>query len=163
MPDEPVDSHQIPIAIRLLVILLSLVVDDVEELELIHALRGRDDTEPVTELHLLEELLRAIRGVMLVHDPVSRREIRGPIQILEVAAGELVVGNDLDLAVTGLGDLDGLAKVANAALNLDLLIEELLEGGDVEDLVAGGLRSVDDELLARGTSVRILRPSTACA
>lgn len=42
---------------RLLVVVISLVVDDVEELELVHSLRGRDDTEPVTELHLLEELL----------------------------------------------------------------------------------------------------------
>lgn len=42
---------------RLLVVVISLVVDDVEELELVHSLRGRDDTEPVTELHLLQELL----------------------------------------------------------------------------------------------------------
>lgn len=42
---------------RLLVVVISLVVDDVEELELVHSLRGGDDTEPVTELHLLEELL----------------------------------------------------------------------------------------------------------
>jgi hypothetical protein len=56
------------------------------------------------------------------------------------------VGNNLDLAIGGLGDLDVVAKVADAALNLDLLVEELLEGGDVEDLVARGLRSVDDEL-----------------
>lgn len=69
------------------------------------------------------------------------------VQVLEVAARELVVGNDLNLAITDLGDLDGLAEVADAALNLDLLGEELLEGRDVEDLVAGGLRSVDNELL----------------
>ena len=71
------------------------------------------------------------------------------IQVLEVATRELVVGNDLDLAVTLLRDLDGLAEVADAALNLDLLVEELLEGGDVEDLVRGGLRSVDDELQSK--------------
>ena len=70
------------------------------------------------------------------------------VQVLEVAARELVVGNDLDLAITLLGDLDGLAEVAGAALNLDALVQELLEGGDIEDLVAGGLRSVDDELEA---------------
>lgn len=57
------------------------------------------------------------------------------------------MGNDLNLAIADLGDLDGLAEVADAALNLDLLGEELLESGDVEDLVAGGLRSVDNELL----------------
>jgi hypothetical protein len=58
MPDEPADSSQNQIATtRLLVVLLSLVVDDVEELELVHALGGRDNAEPVTELHLFEELL----------------------------------------------------------------------------------------------------------
>jgi len=69
------------------------------------------------------------------------------VQVLEVAAGELIVGNDLDLAVTLLGDLDGVAKVADAALDLDPLVQELLEGGDVEDLVARGLRGIDDELI----------------
>lgn len=56
------------------------------------------------------------------------------------------MGNDLDLAVTLLGDLDLVAKVANTALNLDLLVQELLEGGDIEDLVGGRLGGVDDEL-----------------
>lgn len=70
----------------------------------------------------------------------------GDIQVLEVTARELVVGNNLDLAIAGLRDLDGLAEVAGAAFDLDALVEELLESRDVEDLVAGGLRSVDDEL-----------------
>lgn len=42
---------------RLLVIIISLVVNDVEELELVNTLGGGDDTQPVTELHLLQELL----------------------------------------------------------------------------------------------------------
>jgi len=56
------------------------------------------------------------------------------------------VGNDLDLAVTLLADDDGVAEVSGAALNLDLLLKELGESADVENLVASGLRSVDDEL-----------------
>jgi hypothetical protein len=72
------------------------------------------------------------------------------VQVLEVAAREIIVGNDLDLALALLGDLDGVAEVADAALNLDLLVQELLEGRDVEDLVAGGLGSVDDELQRGG-------------
>jgi len=43
----------------LVLLLFSLVVDDVVELELIDALRGGDNTEPIAELHLLEELLGA--------------------------------------------------------------------------------------------------------
>lgn len=57
------------------------------------------------------------------------------------------MGDDLDLALTLLGDLDLVAEVADATLNLDLVLEELLEGSDVENLVGGGLRSVDDELM----------------
>lgn len=56
------------------------------------------------------------------------------------------MGSDLDLSIADLLNLDGVTEVANAAVNLDLVLEELLEGADVENLVAGGLRSVDDEL-----------------
>lgn len=42
---------------NLLVIILNLVIDDVEELELVDATRGGHDTEPITQLLLLEELL----------------------------------------------------------------------------------------------------------
>lgn len=69
------------------------------------------------------------------------------LQVLEVTAGKLIVGNDLNLAIANLGDLDGLAEVANTALDLDPLVQELLKSGNVEDLVRGGLGSVDDELL----------------
>lgn len=54
--------------------------------------------------------------------------------------------NNLDLSIADLGDLHNIAEVTDAAVDLDLVLEELLEGGDVEDLVACGLRSVDDEL-----------------
>lgn len=56
------------------------------------------------------------------------------------------MGEDLDLAIANLGDDDVVTEVADAALNLDAVVEELLEGGDIEDLVARGLRSVDDVL-----------------
>jgi hypothetical protein len=42
---------------RLVLLLVGLVVDDVVEAELVDTLGGGDDTEPVTELLLLEELL----------------------------------------------------------------------------------------------------------
>jgi hypothetical protein len=113
---------------RLLVVLSVVIVDNVEELELVDALGGRHDAQPVAELHLLEELLG---------------------QVLEVAARQVVVGNNLNLAVAGLRDGNGLAQVADAAVDLDAVGKVLLEGSNVEDLVAGGLGSVDDELLGR--------------
>ena len=53
-------------ATRLLVIVLSLVVDDVEEAELVDALGGGNNAEPVTELLLLEELLGAVIALAYV-------------------------------------------------------------------------------------------------
>lgn len=73
------------------------------------------------------------------------------VQVLEVATGELVVGDNLNLALAGLTDGDVVAQVVGAALDLDALLEELLKGGGVEDLVARGLLGVDDELGGRST------------
>lgn len=56
------------------------------------------------------------------------------------------MSNDLDLAVAGLGDDDVITEIADTALDLDAVMQELLEGGDVEDLVACRLGGVDDEL-----------------
>lgn len=115
-------------AIRLVLLLLTLLTNNVEELEAVLALVGGDDTEPVTELLLLEELLG---------------------QVLEVATGELLVSDDLDAAVTEVGDGDALAEVAGEAVNLDALLQEGGEGAGVEDTVVHGLGGVDDELFAR--------------
>lgn len=71
---------------------------------------------------------------------------RQNVQVLEVTTRELVVGNDLDLALTLLLDNNVVTQVVGAALDLDAVLEELLEGSDVEDLVAGRLRSINDVL-----------------
>ena len=68
------------------------------------------------------------------------------VQVLEVATRELLVGNDLDLSIGLLGDGDSVAEVSGAAINLDAVMQELLEGLNVENFVVHGLRTVDDEL-----------------
>lgn len=73
--------------------------------------------------------------------------------------------NDLDLAVGLLADLDHVAEVAGAALDLDAVVEELLESGGVEDLVVDGLGAVDDELYEGGdvsTASNFLFSGCAC-
>ena len=67
-------------------------------------------------------------------------------QVLEVSSRELGVRSDLDLPVTEILDQHNIPEVSDTIVNLDLVLKELLEGGDVEDLVACRLRSVDDEL-----------------
>lgn len=73
-------------------------------------------------------------------------ESRGHSQILQVSPRELSVCNDLDLPLTLLANLYGVAQIPHAIVDLDLVVEELLESGNVEDLVRGGLGGVDDEL-----------------
>lgn len=86
--------------------------------------------------------------LLLVSGPFQNHAIEHgiDIQVLQVAARELLVGNDLDLAISLLGDGNGVAEVAGAAVNLDAVVKELLESLNVEDLVVDGLRAVDDEL-----------------
>jgi hypothetical protein len=54
--------------------------------------------------------------------------------------------NDLYLSITLLGDLNGVTEVSGAAIDLDAIVEEFLEGGEIEDFVIDGLRGIDDEL-----------------
>lgn len=54
--------------------------------------------------------------------------------------------HNLNLSVAGLADQDRVAEVASAAVDLDTVVQELFERGDVEDFIRGGLRGVDDIL-----------------
>jgi len=54
--------------------------------------------------------------------------------------------DDLDLAITRLGDLDIVTQVANTAVDLDAIMQELLECSDIKNLVVRWLRGVDDIL-----------------
>jgi hypothetical protein len=82
----------------------------------------------------------------------------GHSQVLEVATGELLVGDDVHLAIAGLGDDNGVAEVTGTAINLDAIVEELLEGGDVEDLVVDRLRGVDGELKSSASQSSAIPP-----
>lgn len=54
--------------------------------------------------------------------------------------------DDLNFSTTNLRDLDVVAEVTGTAFDLDAVVQELLEGGQVEDLVAHGLAAVDGVL-----------------
>lgn len=59
--------------------------------------------------------------------------------------GEGTLGSDGDLVLVT-GDSDGVAeRTGLASGDLDALLEELLERGDVHDLVLDRLRAVDHE------------------
>ena len=50
----------------LLLIFIIVLVNDIEELKLIDTLGGRDNTEPVPELVLLQELLGPVTPLVLL-------------------------------------------------------------------------------------------------
>jgi hypothetical protein len=81
-------------------------------------------------------------------------------QVLEVSSRELGVRGNLNLSIADILDLNDIAEVSDTAVNLDLVLKELLEGGDVEDLVAGGLRSVNDELSFSSVPILLRTSST---
>ena len=67
-------------------------------------------------------------------------------QVLQVSAAEWDVCDDLDLALTSLGDRDLITQVSSSALDLDLVVQELLESIQVKDLIGDWLRAVDGVL-----------------
>ena len=135
----------------LILVLVRLVVHYVEEPQLVDALAGAHDAQPVAQLLLLEVLFRPVIERATNQPPpmspaYSAELCKRNSQILQVPPGKLGVRDDLDLAVADLAYLHHVPQVAHAALDLDAIVQELLEGGDVEDLVRGGLGGVDYEL-----------------
>jgi hypothetical protein len=109
----------------LFVILIIVIVGNVEVTELVGVLVRGNNTEPVAELVLLEELL---------------------CKVLEVALGEVLVGGDGDLIIAAVDD-HLVGETTSAALNLDAIVKELLEGSGIEDLVTSGAGAVNDKLV----------------
>ena len=67
--------------------------------------------------------------------------------------GERALGGDANLVLLT-GDGDGAAEHSSLAVHLDAVVQELLEGGDVHDLVLDRLAAIDGKsrglLLALG-------------
>jgi riboflavin biosynthesis pyrimidine reductase len=57
------------------------------------------------------------------------------------------VSDNLNLAIALLADDNGVSQVSSATVDLDAVVEELLEGREIEDLVIDGGGGVDDELI----------------
>ena len=67
----------------------------------------------------------------------------------------------LDFPIPGAIDLDNLPQIADPVIHLDLVVQELLERGHVEDLVRRGLRRVDDEFLRDLAALLVLAAGVA--
>jgi hypothetical protein len=80
-----------------------------------------------------------------LHQGIHEVEVKGREDGKRVPLGEGPLGGDGDLGLLA-RDGDGVAEVAGlSAGDLDALLQELLERGDVHDLVLHGLGAVDHE------------------
>lgn len=112
------------LALSLLFVLL--ILGDGVELQLVLVLLDRHESDPVSELVLLQVSLS---------------------QVLQVLTGELSSGNNHNL-VTLLSDGDGLTQVTDDTVNLDVLNQVLNVSLLVENSVFNWSRSVNDKLLS---------------
>lgn len=101
------------------------IIGNVEVTKFEGLLVSSDNTEPVTDLVLLQELLG---------------------EVLEVTLGEGNVSNNSDLVVSRARDSNSFTEVVGTTINLDTVVEVLFERGSVKDLVVGRAGTVNDEL-----------------
>ena len=114
---------------HLVLIFLRIVVHNVEESQLINTLGGGDNSEPVSQLLLLEEFFCPVQSISSAFIPLTyifprSEEMVVYSQVLEISARELRVRNNLDLSIANLGDLDGISEVSDTAINLDLVLKD---------------------------------------
>jgi hypothetical protein len=122
------------------IFLFFFLLVDVVVFENISLLVSGNDTEPVTELMLLEETFG---------------------KVLKISLGEVDGSSDSELIVAT-SNLDDVIKVIGTAFDLDMVMEVLFISGNVKDLVIGRGGAVNDELVSfrlLGSRTRFLRGS----
>lgn len=120
-----------------LFVIFFFFVSDGVELQLVLVLLDRDESDPVSDLVLLQVSLG---------------------QVLQVLTGELGVGNNNNLG-TFFGDGDVFTQVTDDTVNLDVFNQELDVRSWVENTVFSWGGSVNDELLS---SLRFLGGLESC-
>lgn len=108
------------------IFLFFFLLVDVVVFENISLLVSGNDTEPVTELMLLEETFG---------------------KVLKISLGEVDGSSDSELIVAT-SNLDDVIKVIGTAFDLDMVMEVLFISGNVKDLVVGRGGAVNDELVS---------------
>lgn len=111
--------------VLILVLLLLLVLVDLEVAQLIALLAVGDDTQPVSEVVLLQIFFG---------------------EIFQIPFGERHLGSDSDLALASLDGHNPSAKVTSFPVHLDPLLQELLKIGSVHDSIFYRVSAVKGEL-----------------
>ena len=91
----------------------------------------------------LEELLRPAQ---LVSASDTFCPYLSDLQVLQVASTEWNVRYDFNLSIANLRDGDRVPEISNTVFDLDLVVEKLLECGQIENLVADWLGTIDGVL-----------------
>lgn len=119
-----VKNHYRSISSTRFLLVLGITAADLEVSQFVGVLAVGDNVQEITKLGLLQELLG---------------------QVLQVSLRERKLGSDTDLGLVR-GDFDLAAKLTGLAVDLDAVMEELVEGIDIENLIINRLRAVDGEL-----------------
>lgn len=93
--------------------------------------------------------------------PSRNKQLLYKVKSVPLGEGGGVFGGDGDLGLVA-GDGDGVAEGTGLAADLDALLKELLQGGDIHNLILHRLRAVDHErrcLLLPS----LLGPNTHCS
>jgi len=99
---------------RLLLLLLAIITGDVIETELVDILRGCDNSNPVSEGVLLQELFS---------------------EVLKVPLREWNVGGDSEFGVSIADNFNVVAELSSLAVDFYAIMEELLEVSTIENTV----------------------------
>jgi len=120
-------NTMLEVVINLLLCLIIITSSNLVVLQLIRVLRRSNHSQVVTQLLLLEVPL---------------------CEVLQLALGEAQVGGTCngDLSAVASDHNIGLGQISGLSLNFDALIEVLLEGSNVKDLIVNWGGAVEDEL-----------------
>lgn len=94
---------------------------------------------------LLKVLLGPTQARLANLLPCPAREV-GHIQVLKIPPRKLSVSKHNDFPIALLRYLNDISEVADAAIDLNLVVEEFLELADIEDFVAGWTGGIDYKL-----------------
>lgn len=138
----------------LLIVIIRIIIHHIEEPKFIDPLTRAHHPQPIPQLLLLQELLRPIVFPTISPQPLNPKH-NGPLsprtaeansQVLEIPPREIRMRNNLNLPIPLLADLHRIPQIPDPPVHLDLVVQELFKGRDIEDFVRGGLGGVDDEL-----------------
>ena len=87
-------------------------------------------------------------GVKFLHR-MNFRAVNYNLQILKIPPRKLRMCNDLDFSIALLADLHRVAQISHPIVDLNFVVQEFFEGGDIKDFIGRRLGGINDKLYLR--------------